>query len=162
MIGRVRIPEDAGAVLVDLREVGHLLRGRRGKIIGIVVVVLIALMVIGDPTTWPLPALLGFTTAVTWLLLRSIRMVLAVCEHGVVVRRFRAAFVPWASVRGVRSRWRAGRGSRYRQILIETDDAPAQLPRALGRHDDNNRVADAIAQIEQHADVKLQHADGRG
>lgn len=149
----MRGSDAAGPVIVDLRTVGRLFRSR---LVPGILLALLALIVIGDPGSWPLLALVGFVIAVTWLLLRLIPTVLAVCEHGVVVRRFRGTSVlPWASVHGLRSRLLASRGGRFRQFSIETDLRAFHLPRALGRHDDNARVTRAIAEIEQRAGVKL-------
>jgi hypothetical protein len=100
---------------------------------------------------------------VTVLLIALVRIgsrrVIAVCEHGLAVRHGRSvALVPWAQIRGMHARWRALRGSRVQEIVVETDGRPARfgfVPGQAWSRDQDQLTARAVEAIKQHTRLEL-------
>lgn len=152
----MRVPAEAGEIVVDLRPVGRL----PYRWVFITVGVLILLGIAGNQDGWKVIAFfIAPIVALTWFLIHLFREVRFVCEHGLVVREFvRARFVPWSSVRGVTHRLRAYKGSTYGQYLVDDGGRPIRLPGPDSRRASNELIARAVQQIEQRAGVKLASA----
>ena len=115
----MRLPSEAGELIVDLRRAGAVSHPR--LVFGGLFVVL-GLVVAGDPSAWPVLAFFGGIAVVTWLLLAFVGSVLAVCDRGLIVRRrWSRHLVAWAHVRGLRQRRLADRGGKFMQTVVETD-----------------------------------------
>jgi len=156
----MKLPADAGAVLVDLRP----LPSHRQLVITIVILVGVGLLPVGDPELWPIPAFVGSivvaTLVLTMLVRIGLRRVVAVCEHGLAIRHGRTVtLVPWAQIRRIHSR-RLAR-SHAEQIIVETDGASARfgfVPGQASSREQAQSTARAVAAIEQHTRLQCMRA----
>jgi len=155
----MKLPADAGTVLVDLRPRMRL----RELVITAAFLVVVGLLPAGDPNLWPLSAFVGAIAVVTVVLIAVVRMsarrVIAVCVQGLAVQRGRTAtLVLWAQIRRIHSRWLALRGSRAQQIVVETDAGPARfgfVPGQARSREQDELTARAVAAIQQHTRLEL-------
>ena len=107
------IPADAGPVLHDLRK-----RSRKTIVILAVLAIVLALIVAGDPKSWPVAAFFGGVGVLSWLLYKLRKRAILVCENGLVVAKAgRARLVPWHRVK----RLRRIRG-KYTSWVVDYDD----------------------------------------
>ena len=150
----MRLPAEAGELLVDLRPVGRL----PYRWVFITVGLLILVGIAGNENGWKVIAFfIAPIVAVTWLLLHLFRELRLVCEHGLLVREFvRVRFVPWSKVRGVTSRFLSYKGARHLQYLIDDGGRRIRLPGPDSRRSSNELITSALQQIEQRAGIKLQ------
>lgn len=121
----MRVPPEAGQILVDVRPIGRLPGPAR---------ILVAL-----------PPFVVF-----WLLTRLFREVRLVCTHGLVIRNVaRTAFVPWSQIRGLRALARSVGGTPYTLYLIDdTARRPIRLPFPATRAAERDLEAQARHAIE--------------
>lgn len=155
----MKLPAEAGAVLVDLRP-----RLRLRQLVVTAAILLVAgSLPAGDPKLWPISAFVGGIAVVTVVLIALVRMgfrrVIAVCEQGLVVQHGRSVtWLPWAQLRRMRSRWRALRGSRIHEVVVETDATSARfgfVPGQAPSREQAQLTARAVETIKQHTRLEL-------
>lgn len=154
----VRVPAEAGDVVVDLRPIGRLPIPRVVRwVLAVLGILLVIGIVTGDPDGWkPLALFVAPVIAVTWLLLHARRQAQLVCERGLIVRNFvRRTFIAWPEVRGLRARGRSYKGAPYTEYLVHAGGRPIVLPGPASRRRDLELEQRGLAEIQARAGVEL-------